>query len=319
MPVSADDVRNAYRFILGREPENEEAVATHRRMHADFQALRTSFFSSEEFRNIEFSVKRLPYVPLQIPALTIETAASQEVLRAIVAKAAHLWEDLGRTMPHQSVLWLPEYTPDRIAETEEHFYETGKQDLNLVLALLHRVGSGPERFHRCLEFGCGVGRVTPHLAAVFPEIVALDVSRSHIELAQRRVAAMRRANVSFMQVTPENLHPGAGYDLWFSRLVLQHIPPPVSVSILDKMFEGLLPGGVAIIHTPTYLRGYQFTVAGYLAGNWSEQAEQHAIPQKILLELAWRHGCRLLDIREEPPAQSEWITNIFVFQKRDSG
>jgi hypothetical protein len=46
--------------------------------------------------------------------------------------------------------------------------------------------------------------------------------------------------------------------------------------------------------------------------------EMHAVPQKALLEVAWRHGCCLLDVREEPPApEVEKVTNIFVFQKRD--
>jgi len=43
MPVSADDVRNAYRFILGREPENAEVVAAHQRRAADLADLRRGF------------------------------------------------------------------------------------------------------------------------------------------------------------------------------------------------------------------------------------------------------------------------------------
>jgi hypothetical protein len=124
-------------------------------------------------------------------------------------------------------------------------------------------------------------------------------------------------NVTFLQVTPEELHPSIGYDLWFSRLVLQHNPPPVTLAILDKMFAGLAPRGVAIVHVPTYCIGYSFNIQDYLAGKLPPAyMHMHATPQKPILELAWRHSCCLLDTREEDIPG--WITNIFVFQKIDT-
>ena len=44
------------------------------------------------------------------------------------------------------------------------------------------------------------------------------------------------------QVTAENLHPARGYGLWFSRIVLQHNPPPVMLAILRAAFRRLAPG-----------------------------------------------------------------------------
>jgi hypothetical protein len=138
---------------------------------------------------------------------------------------------------------------------------------------------------------------------------------------QAAIKAFRRAadtNVSFLQVTPENLHPGSGFDLWFSRLVLQHNPPPVTLAIMDRMFAGLVPQGVAVVHVPTYHYGYSFNISDYLADKLPpEHMHMHATPQKPILELAWHHGCCLLDVREE--AIPGWITNVFVFQKAPSG
>jgi hypothetical protein len=54
MPVSPDDVRGAYRFILGREPESEEVVRFHQHHKADFKALRADLLASEEFRSLCF-------------------------------------------------------------------------------------------------------------------------------------------------------------------------------------------------------------------------------------------------------------------------
>jgi hypothetical protein len=51
MPVSADEVRGAYRFILGREPESEAVVRFHEHK-ANVEALRADLFASKEFWNL---------------------------------------------------------------------------------------------------------------------------------------------------------------------------------------------------------------------------------------------------------------------------
>jgi len=225
------------------------------------------------------------------------------------------WEAIGETAPYHSVLTIDEYRPERFAENEISFFESGKHDLALMVALLHRIGRPLKTFYRCLEFGCGVGRVTAQLAATFSEVLALDISRPHLLLAQARLAGLGHTNVKFLQLTPDDLHPGTGYDLWFSRLVLQHNPPPVTLEILNQMFAGLAAGGVAIVHVPTYHIGYYFNVTDYLADNLPpEHKHMHVTPQKPILELAWRHGCCPLDVREEF-VSDQWLTNIFVFQK----
>jgi SAM-dependent methyltransferase len=314
MPVSPDDVRGAYRFILGREPESEEVVRFHQHHKADFKALRADLLASEEFRSLGFLTPSPQLVPLESQAQAIDTVAEMTILRAIVVKTATCWETVGKTAPHESVLAYDDYTPDRLPENKTAFFETGKGDLAMLLAILNRIGRSTEEFRRCVEFGCGVGRVTPQLAATFPTVIALDISRPHLHLAQEHVQKLGYGNVTFAQVTPEDLHPVCDYDLWFSKLVLQHNPPPVTLHILDKMFTGLSLGGVAVVHLRTYWIGYTFDVKDYLANDTRQEMEMHVTPQKPILELAWRHGCCLLDVREEG-ATPEWLTNIFVFQK----
>jgi SAM-dependent methyltransferase len=253
-------------------------------------------------------------VPLTAPPQAIEIVADAAALRAMAAKTAAAWEIVGEAAPYHSVLTSDEYKPERFAENEISFFQSGKDDIALILALLQRIGRPAEGFCRCLEFGCGVGRVTAQLAATFSEVLALDISHPHLRLAQRHLAGLGHTNVSFLQVTPEDLHPGTGYDLWFSRLVLQHNPPPVTLEILNRMFAGLAPGGVAIFHVPTYHNGYYFKITDYLADALPpENMHMHVTPQKPILELAWRHGCALLDIREE--LAPDWVINVFVFQK----
>jgi len=253
-------------------------------------------------------------VPVTAPPQAIEITADPTALRAMIAKIAVAWETYGKVAPHHSVLTTDEYKPERIAENEISFFESGKHDLALILALLHRIGRSADDFDRCLEFGCGVGRVTAQLAAKFSEVLAVDISAPHLRLAHEYVTKIGCTNVRFLQITPEDLHPYCGYDLWFSRLVLQHNPAPVTLEILNRMFAGLPRGGVAIFHVPTYQNGYFFKIIDYLNDNLPpENMHMHVTPQKPILELAWHHDCVLLDIREE--LAPGWVINIFVFQK----
>ena len=125
-------------------------------------------------------------------------------------------------------------------------------------------------------------------------------------------------NVGFHRVTAENLHPAEGFDLWFSRIVLQHNPPPIIMAILERVFALLAPGGVAIFQVPTYQVGYSFSVAKYLEKPLGEEMEMHMVPQGAVLEAAWRHGCRLLEMREDTPVVSNsprWLSNLYAFTK----
>ena len=321
MPVTRDDVVQAYRLILGRAPESEAVVQGHVRDHADLDALRRVFLGSDELqeqlaRPAEGSAEP-PRLPLDAPPLQVETATDPATLARLIGETARFWEAIGETAPHFSVLTAPEFAPDRIAENEARFFASAEYDRNLLLATLARAGRSPEDFTRLVEFGCGVGRMTAYFAPLFREVIGLDISRPHLQLAEATMVRHGIRNARFVQVTAADLHPVESYDLWFSRIVLQHNPPPVIAHILDRMFAGLAPDGVAIFQVPTYQVGYRFAVAEYLRSDLGARMEMHVIPQQAVLELAWRRGCRLVEMREDSAvsASPDWLSNTFVFRK----
>ena len=79
----------------------------------------------------------------------------------------------------------------------------------------------------------------------------------------------------------------------------------------------LNPGRVSLFQIPTYVRGYGFDAAAYLAAPPRDLMEVHVQAQYEVL--AREAGCDVLEIREEssvwPP--SEAISNIMLFQKRN--
>src|SRR5207302_4974638 len=52
--VSTEDVKAAYRLILGRPPENGDVLLSHAKQYQSIDELREAFFNSPEFQNIPF-------------------------------------------------------------------------------------------------------------------------------------------------------------------------------------------------------------------------------------------------------------------------
>ena len=318
MPVSREDVVMAYRYILGREPENEAVIAAHMAGNEDRHAMRMTFLQASETLEIVNARALPPSLPLDVPALPIQLTADAETMASLISYTGKYWEEVGRTAPHWSVLTAPEYRPEHIDANEVAFFESGRDDAALLVALLRRIGRAPEEFQRCAEYSCGVGRITTHLAKLFPQVQALDISRPHLELARQTLARFGQTNLEFHQVTPADLHPAQGFDLWFTRIVLQHNPPPIIMAILDKVFGLLAPGGVAVFQVPTYRVRYSFEIGAYMQQGPGERMEVHVVPQKAVLDLAARHGLQLADMREDTPVvenSPNWLSNTFVFCK----
>lgn len=77
---------------------------------------------------------------------------------------------------------------------------------------------------RVLEIGCGSGRMTRALAAVFGEVDAVDISSEMIALARRNLDSI--TNVRLHKNNGADLAglPPEHYDFAFSFIVFQHIP-----------------------------------------------------------------------------------------------
>ena len=186
------------------------------------------------------------------------------------------------------------------------------------MAILRRHGFRPKQFPRLLEYGCGVGRVTAYLAHVFDSVCACDISHSHLRQAERTVGKTGATNVSFRLVSLPEFGMHDPFDLWFSRIVLQHNPPPVIAMILQRALTRLNPGGVAVFQVPTYAVNYRFRLDEYLGGaSGNGGIEMHVLPQRVIFEIARETCCIPLEIREDASTghSNPWLSNNIVLQK----
>jgi SAM-dependent methyltransferase len=129
--------------------------------------------------------------------------------------------------------------------TDEEFYALGDDWLDFQehwsrYGLVHG---------KCLEIGCGAGRITARLAQAFTEVVATDVSTGMIDYAATKIPA---SNIAWSLSDGHTLpSPDAAIDAVFSCHVFQHLPDPeAGFACFREIARVLKPGGSFMIHLP---------------------------------------------------------------------
>lgn len=259
-------------------------------------------------------------LPLNTPPIRVDTEVSAEGLAALLAHTETTWTRLGEQEPHWSVISAERFRQNELAEHREEFYASGQGDVDTFLAFLARNEVDPMPFQRVLEYGCGVGRVTRFLAERFPEVLACDISPSHLKQASLYMHDCGRTNVKCVRI--QNIADIAGpadVDAVFCVIVLQHNPPPTMVAILERLLARLRAGGVAYFQVPTHAADYAFRLDDYMAhGLGSGHIEMHYLPQRRIFQIARDCGCDVLEVRED-----DWVgrrhvelSNTFLLRKR---
>lgn len=317
--VSTEDVRAAYRLILGREAENEEAILHHARHAHSVEDLRRKFLCSREFtqnaRGLHSSQRFSDCPPMEV-----DVDASSEQLTKMITHIEANWQHLGKNDPHWSVFSIEAFRASNIARTRKEFYDSGLLDVRALQRTAERCGVDLAKFKRCFELGCGVGRMTVWLAHLFERVVAADISRAHLALAEEALDTFSSGNVDLIHVdTFDAFHALPEFDFFCSVIVLQHNPPPLIAVLLRTLLNELQPGGIAYFQVPTYQSDYRFRTDEYiLDASPIRGMEMHLIPQLQLFDILERSDCRVLECREDLwTGAYNMISNSLLVKKKE--
>ncbi len=175
------------------------------------------------------------------------------------------------------------------AWTAEDFLALGASDFADVSAQWRHYGLVPGR---CVEIGCGAGRMTAQLARTFASALAVDVSAEQVERARQllgEAAARVELRVVSGVATPDD---AASSDAVFSCHVLQHRPGSEPVrAYLREAFRVLRPAGTLCVRVR--VPGAHLT---------SPQSQLWYTPRNLYKRLRRRQGSRPLAEYHRCPA-----------------
>jgi SAM-dependent methyltransferase len=159
-----------------------------------------------------------------------------------------VWNHFGRTDPLWAVLAEPAKSGGRW--NVEEFFATGQHEITSLVAALKELGL-PRQHAKALDFGCGVGRCTQSLCEHFDSCYGVDIAPSMIEAARGFNRFGARCTYHLNEVEDLRLFDSEQFDLVYSNIVLQHIPPEIGERYIAEFVRLLSPGGAAVFQVPS--------------------------------------------------------------------
>ncbi|SFL85881.1 class I SAM-dependent methyltransferase [Geodermatophilus ruber] len=232
------------------------------------------------------------------------------------------WNTFGRTDPMWAVLTDPERAGGRW--DPEEFFATGRREIAEVMRLLDSLVRPPPARDAALDFGCGVGRLTRALADHFATVTGVDIAPSMVAEAQRLTT---RSGCRFVLNERPDLQvfPDASFDLVYTTIVLQHMPPTLALGYVAEFARVLRPGGVAVLTVPSRpsdtLVGRLYRVVprplihAYLRRRFGAAMQMHAIPMETLLPALTHAGLRVERVDPDTSPGPNWVGFRYVVSR----
>jgi SAM-dependent methyltransferase len=159
------------------------------------------------------------------------------------------WERLARRDPFFAVLTD---VNARFGQSDlDAFYRSGTEEIAAVLGRAGQRGLAVP-LRRALDFGCGVGRLTHALAERFDRCDGVDISAAMLDIARRH--CRRPDRCTFHRNVSEDLaiFDDASFTFVYSTLVLQHMPPRLSMVYVREMIRVLASDGLLVFQLPSH-------------------------------------------------------------------
>ncbi len=317
--ITKEEVNNAYLLFLGRPPENDKVIASQAKKYRNTAEIRQAFLNSPEFYSRNFRILMSKIFNKSRVPLNIEVDIKQKELVTLLKHQGQVWNDIGKKRPYYSVLSSKEYTNENYSRNKNKFENSGRNEVISIENRLKYVNLDLEKFESCLEFGCGVGRVTRFLAEKVRRVVGVDISKSHLEICREYLDKNGITNVSLDCINPssDSLSIQGKYDFIYTRIVLQHNPPPLISMLLQNLLSSLNPEGIAMFQVVTYIDGYSWTVNQYLSKIESiDDQNLHVIPEFKVFQIIHESQCVCLSVdRDQSVTGIDKISKEFVVKK----
>jgi SAM-dependent methyltransferase len=159
------------------------------------------------------------------------------------------WERLGEIDPYFGVLAQPRFrAAANEGDARREFFASGEKHVEGIFSIIRENLDPKFAPRRALDFGCGVGRVAIPLARRVAQVVAIDVSDSMLNEANKNCEEAGIRNVTLLKSSDGLENLSGDFDFIHSFIVFQHIPPRRGEMIFHELLRRLADNGVGAIH-----------------------------------------------------------------------
>ena len=137
--------------------------------------------------------------------------------KSLFSKLKDSWEFLSKKNAKWSVL------TGKADWKEKEFYETGEGDIQRHFKTI-RDADPDVSFEKCLDFGCGVGRLTQAICPRAGEVHGVDISANMIAEAKSYNKFKDKCHFHLNEKEDLSLFEDNYFNFIISLIVLQHIP-----------------------------------------------------------------------------------------------
>jgi SAM-dependent methyltransferase len=164
-------------------------------------------------------------------------------------KTKENWEYYGENDPYYAVATLDKFRRENLTESnKDDFFQTGYEHIQKLWDEIEDNFIEVFEPQKCLDFGCGVGRLVIPLAEKCEKVVGVDISELMLEEAARNCKNRKTENIKFLQ-TDEFLSGAVDkFDFIHSFIVFQHINPVEGEKIVKKIIDSLAVDGIGVLH-----------------------------------------------------------------------
>ncbi|EOR70490.1 ubiquinone/menaquinone biosynthesis methylase [Thermobifida fusca TM51] len=239
------------------------------------------------------------------------------------------WTTLGAAAP----LWAVCVDPAKRhgGWDDDEFLASGRAEIDAAMARLAELGIAHGR-ERALDFGCGAGRLSNALAAYFDRVVGVDISAPMLAEARRLDRSGGRIDFLLNDAPDLKIFPDASFDLVYTDLVLQHLPPPLARGYLAEFARVLRPGGALVAGMPATerrtVKGLVFRYAPHRVIRFIQRVllgypapmRMHTMPPEQMRELLASHGVRVVSAEEYAGDDhgTHWV-HMRYYARKDPG
>ena len=238
----------------------------------------------------------------------------------ILNTVSNTWNTYGNNNNniYWSVISNNKYKTINSQEQLDEFYKSGIESTNYIKNKFEKYKKIFELWaieKRCLDFGCGCGRTLIHLAMYFDEIVGMDISQGHLDKANNIAKQLEISNIKLYK-SDEDITIYDNFDLIYSVIVLQHIPPPLMKNYINQLLSILNDDGYAFLHIPIKSTNNYICDENNFSNEEIIEMQMYYLDINVIKKIISDNNCILLEFDDKQNhCGTEFEDGFFIIKK----